>query len=313
MAVNVAMKVRARGRSSGEPRAGRSLSPREPRGRTVVRMHGGSRRLPSSPRPRSVNGVVSRRSGTVGRVSGRAVARALLREYHQHGDLRAREQLIQQYLPLVRALARRFSGRGEQLDDLVQVGSIGLIKAIDRFDPERGVDLTAFAIPTVVGEIKRHFRDQGWPVRIPRRLQELNVSLQADAAELASELERTATVAEIAHEAGLRLEEVEEAFAIARSHQPLSLSVSAESEDRSTAPLDRKGAVDEGYELGEDRALLARGFRVLDERERRLLHLAFFAGLSQARIAREVGISQIHVSRLTRRALEKLRAELGNE
>jgi len=312
MALNVAIKERAT-RISGEQRAGNSLSLRQASGRTVVRTHRHSRRLPSSPRLRAVNGGAPRPSGAAGRVSGRAAARALLHEYHQHADLRAREQLIQQYLPLVRALARRFSGRGEHLDDLVQVGSIGLIKAIDRFDPERGVDLTAFAIPTVVGEIKRHFRDQGWPVRIPRRLQELNVSLQANAAELASELERTATVAEIAHEAGLRPDEVEEALAVARSHQPLSLSISGESEDGSAGPLDRDGRVDGGYEVGEDRALLARGFRVLDERERRLLHLAFFAGLSQARIAREVGLSQIHVSRLTRRALEKLRAEIGSE
>ena len=312
MALSVAIKERAT-RISGEQRAGNSLSLRQANGRTVVRTHRRSRRLPSSPRLRAVNGGVPRHSGAGGHVSGRAVARALLHEYHQHADLQAREQLIQQYLPLVRALARRFSGRGEHLDDLVQVGSIGLIKAIDRFDPERGVDLTAFAIPTVVGEIKRHFRDQGWPVRIPRRLQELNVSLQANAAELASELERTATVAEIAHEAGLRPDEVEEALAVARSHQPLSLSISGQSDDGSAGPLDQNGVVDEGYELGVDRALLASGFRVLDDRERRLLHLAFFAGLSQARIAKEVGISQIHVSRLTRRALEKLRAEIGND
>jgi RNA polymerase sigma-B factor len=195
----------------------------------------------------------------------RAVARDLLRRYHRHGDLGARDRLIRQYMPLVRRLARQHAGRGEQLEDLVQVGSIGLIKAIDRFQIERGVDLATFAIPTINGEIKQHLRDRAWPIRIPRRLQELDPTLRARTTELV---------------------------------------------DGQGGEFEVESLVEPGYELGEDRASLASSFRVLDERERRLLRLAFFDGLSQWQIGREIGISQIHVSRLTRRALAKLRAEL---
>jgi RNA polymerase sigma-B factor len=195
-----------------------------------------------------------------------ATARRLLRDYHRCGDLVARDRLIQLYLPLVRKLARRHAGRGEQLEDLVQVGTIGLINAIDRFQLDRGVDLAAFAIPTIDGEIKRHLRDRAWPIRIPRRLQQLDPTLKARVTEL----------------------------------------VEGDSE-----ALDRDSSLDHGYELGENRIALARGFHVLDARERLLLKLAYFEGMSQARIAARIGVSQIHVSRLTRRALGKLRAEIG--
>jgi RNA polymerase sigma-B factor len=198
----------------------------------------------------------------------RAAVRRLLGDYHEAGDLSARERLIRQYLPLVRRLARRHVGRGEPFEDLVQVGTIGLIKAIDRFKLDRGVDLATFAIPTIDGEIKRHLRDRAWLIRVPRRLQELNPALRARVAELV---------------------------------------------DGQNGEFDREAEVERGYELGENRIALASGFRVLDARERLLLRLAYFDGLSQAQIARRVGISQIHVSRLTRRALEKLRAELGRE
>jgi RNA polymerase sigma-B factor len=218
---------------------------------------GTGKRAPGKPQP-----------GRSLRLRRRAAARQLLREYHRSGDLRARERLIAQYLPLVRRVARRHLGRGEQFEDLVQVGSIGLIKAIDRFQLERGVDLASFAVPTIDGEIKRHLRDRAWPIRVPRRLQELDPSLKIRVTELV---------------------------------------------DGQNGEFDRESELDRGYELGEDRVALARSFRVLDERERRLLRLAFFDGLSQARIAREVGISQIHVSRLTRRALAKLRAEIGQD
>ena len=195
-----------------------------------------------------------------------AAVRRLLRDYHRHGDLGARSRLIQQYLPLVRRLARRHVGYGEQLEDLVQVGSIGLIKAIDRFQLDRGVDLATYAIPTIDGEIKRHLRDRAWPIRIPRRLQELDPTLRTRVAELV---------------------------------------------DGQNGEFDRDSTVERGYELGEDRIALQRGFRVLDDRERVLIRLAYFEGMSQAQIAGRVGISQIHVSRLTRRALAKLRVEIG--
>jgi RNA polymerase sigma-B factor len=209
---------------------------------------------PSRPKPRTT-------------ASGHAAVRGLLRDYHRHGDLAARARLIQQYLPLVRRLARRHLGHGEQLDDLVQVGSIGLIKAIDRFQLDRGVDLATYAIPTIDGEIKRHLRDRAWPVRIPRRLQEIDPTLRARVVEVV---------------------------------------------DGQNGEFDRDSALEQGYELGEDRILLSHGFHVLDDRERLLLRLAYFEGLSQAKIAKRVGISQIHVSRLTRRALAKLRAEIGS-
>ena len=237
-------------------------------------------------------------------------SRALLYEYHRHGDLDARQLLIQQYLPLVRRLARQHAGRGEHLEDLVQVGSIGLINAIDRFELDRGLDLSAYAIPSIVGEIKRHLRDRVWPIRIPRRLQEVSASLRASAAGLSATLERPATVAEMAREAGVERDEALEALTAVRSHEPVSLSEDL-SENGNNSRLDVKGSTEHGYETGEDRAVLAKGFRALDPRERRLLHLAFFEGMSQYRIAREMGISQIHVSRLTRRALEKLRHEIG--
>jgi RNA polymerase sigma-B factor len=215
-----------------------------------------ARRAPSRPKPKPRTSA-----------SGHAAVRRMLRDYHRDGDLGARARLVQQYLPLVRRLARRHVGNGEQFDDLVQVGSIGLIKAIDRFQLDRGVDLATYAIPTIDGEIKRHLRDRAWPIRIPRRLQELDPTLRARVAEVV---------------------------------------------DGQNGEFDRDSALDYGYELGEDRIVLRRSFRVLDDRERLLLRLAYFEGLSQAQIARRVGISQIHVSRLTRRALAKLRAEIGN-
>jgi RNA polymerase sigma-B factor len=227
---------------------------------------------------------------------------ALLRKYHEQRDLRARERLIQKYMPLVKNLARRYSKRGEQYEDLVQVGVIGLIKAVDRFELQRDVELAAFAIPNISGEILRHLRDRGWPIRVPRRLQALRPELRVCEAELASQLQRRATIPEISERSGVEETEVAAALATERMHAPASLS--------DTTPRE-PGAEESGYELGEQRAILAIGFRILDDRERRVVYLQFFEGLSQPQTAREVGISQIHVSRLTRQALEKMRAEIG--
>jgi len=237
-------------------------------------------------------------------------SRARLHAYHRQGDLAARAQLVEDYLPLVKRIARQHAGRGEQLEDLVQVGSIGLINAIDRFELDRGVDLAAYAIPSIVGEIKRHLRDRVGPIRIPRRLQEVNASLRACSPGLAAKLERPATAAELAQAAGVEQTVALEALTAQRAHESVSLSETGSPNGEGATP-EITPATESGYESGEDRALLARGFRALDQRERRLLHLAYFAGMSQARIAREIGISQIHVSRLTRRALDKLRVEIG--
>ena len=241
--------------------------------------------------------------------------RALLRRYHVEGDLAAREQLIEQYMSLVRSLARRYSYRGEQLDDLVQIGAIGLIKAIDRFDVERGVELTTYATPNIIGEIKRHFRDKGWSVRVPRGLQELNVQLSKLIEEKTVEFGRSPTIPELAKAAGAEEEEVLEALESGRAYSSVSLSTGSGGQDDEGEldPLESLGAEEPQYEVSEDRAVLAPGFRVLDERERRILHLRFFKGLTQSQIAQQVGISQMHVSRLIRRALEKIREEIGPE
>jgi RNA polymerase sigma-B factor len=237
--------------------------------------------------------------------------RLLLRRYHEQGDLRAREELIEQYMPLVRSLARRYAYRGEQLDDLVQIGAIGLIKAIDRFDVERGVELTTYATPNIMGEIKRHFRDKGWAVRVPRGLQELNVRLSRLIETLTVQKGRSPTMSELAKAAGVEEEEVLEAIESGRAYTSLSLSGGGGGDDDDLDPLESIGSEEHAYEVTEDRAMLAPGFRVLDERERRILHLRFFEGLTQSQIAQQIGISQMHVSRLIRRSLEKIRAEIG--
>jgi RNA polymerase sigma-B factor len=241
--------------------------------------------------------------------------RELLRRYHEEGDLQAREQLIEQYMSLVRSLARRYSYRGEQLDDLVQIGAIGLIKAIDRFDLERGVELTTYATPNIIGEIKRHFRDKGWSVRVPRGLQELNVQLSRLIEQLTVQLERSPTIAELAKASDSTEEEVLEALESGRAYSTLSLSTGGGGGDGDDDldPLESIGEEEHEYEVSEDRAVLEPGFRALDERERRILHLRFFEGLTQSQIAQQVGISQMHVSRLIRRSLEKIRAEIAEE
>ena len=240
--------------------------------------------------------------------------RELLRRYHEQGDVAAREQLIEQYMSLVRSLARRYSYRGEQLEDLVQIGAIGLIKAIDRFDVDRGVELTTYATPNIIGEIKRHFRDRGWSVRVPRGLQELNIQLSRLLEELTVQLSRSPTIAELAKAAEVTDEEVLEALESGRAYSSLSLSVGAsQDEEGELDPLESLGTEEPRYALTEDLAVLAPGFRVLDERERQILHLRFFEGLTQSQIAQQVGISQMHVSRLIRRSLEKIRAEIAVE
>ena len=239
----------------------------------------------------------------------------LLRRYHEHGDLAAREQLIEQYMSLVRSLARRYSYRGEQLEDLVQIGAIGLIKAIDRFDLERGVELTTYATPNIIGEIKRHFRDKGWSVRVPRGLQELNVQLSRLIEQLTVQLGRSPTISELAKAANVEEEEVLEAIESGRAYTSLSLSGGGggHDDDDDLDPLESIGSEEHEYEVSEDRAVLEPGFRVLDDRERRILHLRFFKGLTQSQIAQEIGISQMHVSRLIRRSLEKIREEIATD
>jgi RNA polymerase sigma-B factor len=241
--------------------------------------------------------------------------RDLLRRYHEGGDTGARDLLIERHLPLVRSLARRYAGRGEALEDIEQVGAIGLIKAIDRFELSRDVSLATYATPNVVGEIKRHFRDKGWSVRVPRGLQELNVQLSRLMEQLTVQLGRSPTIAELAKASGSPEEDVLEALESGRAYSSLSLSSGGGGGDgdEDLDPLESIGTEEHQYDVSEDRAVLAPGFRVLDERERKILHLRFFEGLTQSQIAQQVGISQMHVSRLIRRSLEKIRDEIAAE
>jgi RNA polymerase sigma-B factor len=189
-----------------------------------------------------------------------------------------------------------------------------LIKAIDRFDVNRGVELTTYATPNIIGEIKRHFRDRGWAVRVPRGLQELNVQLSKLVEGLTVQYGRSPTIPELAKAAGVEEEEVLEALESGRAYSSLSLSAgSGNGEEGELDPLESIGSEEHEYEVSEDRAVLAPGFRVLDQRERKILHLRFFEGLTQSQIAHQVGISQMHVSRLIRRSLEKIREEIAAE
>jgi RNA polymerase sigma-B factor len=238
--------------------------------------------------------------------------RALLRAYREKGDVAARDRLIEEMIPLARSLARRYAGRGEQIDDLEQVASVGLIKAIDRFDLDRDVELMTYVFPTVVGELKRHFRDRAWSVTVPRRLKELHYRLSRLLEELTASLGRSPTIAELAAEAGVQEEEVVEALEVGRAYSSRSLTSSAESDDGTdTELIDLLDDEERGYEDAENRELLSSGLRSLDERERRILHLRFVDGLTQSQIAAEVGISQMHVSRLIGRALETLGKEIA--
>ena len=238
--------------------------------------------------------------------------RALLRAYRENGDLAARDRLIESFLPVIRSIAYRYAGRGEQLDDLEQVASVGLIKAIERFDLDREVELMTYVFPTVVGELKRHFRDRGWSVTVPRRLKELHYRLSRLIEELTATLGRSPTIAELAQEVGVDEEEVVEALEVGRAYASRSLTRAVDSDEGAGAELiDLIDDEERGYEAAENRELLASGLRALDERERRIVQLRFVEGLTQSQIAVEIGISQMHVSRLIRRAIEKLGEEIA--
>ncbi|QFR98008.1 SigB/SigF/SigG family RNA polymerase sigma factor [Streptomyces tsukubensis] len=220
-----------------------------------------------------------------------------------------RNRLVRMHLPLVEHLARRFRNRGEPLDDLTQVATIGLIKSVDRFDPERGVEFSTYATPTVVGEIKRHFRDKGWAVRVPRRLQELRLSLTSATAELSQLHGRSPTVHELAERLAISEEEVLEGLESANAYSTLSLDV-PDTDDESPAVADTLGAEDEALEGVEYRESLKPLLEDLPPREKRILLLRFFGNMTQSQIAQEVGISQMHVSRLLARTLAQLREKL---
>lgn len=236
----------------------------------------------------------------------------LLLAYKREGDRAAREQLITALMPLVRSLAARHMGRGESLEDLVQVGSIGLIKAIDRFDPDRGVELTTYAVPTILGEIRRHFRDKAWAVHVPRGIKDLRARLGQLIDSLTAELGRSPTIEELARAAEVEEEEVIEALESDQAYTARSLSAPF-GDGSGESLLELVGEQDSGFDRVEDGTLVKAGLEVLEARERRIIKLRFVDGLTQSQIAAEIGISQMHVSRLLRSALQNMRGRLEEE
>jgi RNA polymerase sigma-B factor len=229
---------------------------------------------------------------------------------HDPSRARLRDELVELHLPLVEYLARRFRNRGEMLDDLIQVATIGLIKSVDRFDLDRGVEFSTYATPTIVGEIKRHFRDKGWAIRVPRRLQELKLALTKATSELSQANGRAPTVHELAKHLGLSEEEVLEGLESANAYSAVSLDAPDGGDDDSPAVADSLGMVDEALEGVEYRESLKPLLEKLPAREKKILMLRFFGGMTQSQIAAELGISQMHVSRLLARTLAQLRLGL---
>ncbi|QIK75883.1 RNA polymerase sigma factor SigF [Nocardioides piscis] len=225
----------------------------------------------------------------------------------------ARDDLVHLHLPLVEHCARRFRHRGEPYEDLVQVGTIGLIKAIDRFETDREVEFSTFATPTIIGEIKRHFRDKGWAIRVPRRLQELRMQITAATADLNQKLGRSPTPRELAELIGCSVEEIIEGMESSNAYSTLSLDASDGSEDGPPSMLDMLGVDDHNLEHVELRESLKPLLDVLDPREKRILLLRFFKNMTQSQIADEIGVSQMHVSRLLTKTLKQLRVSLEQD
>ena len=221
----------------------------------------------------------------------------------------ARNDLVELHLPLAEYLARRFGNRGEPHEDLVQVATIGLIKAIDRFDLERGVAFSTYATPTIVGEIKRHFRDRGWTIRVPRRLQEIQSVISQAVSDLGQELGRSPTVSELAAKVGMSEEEILEGLESANAYSPLSLDA-PDPAGEVGAVIEQLGDYDEALSAVVDRETVKPLLDALDARSKRILLLRFFRNMTQSQIAEELGISQMHVSRLLSRTLADLRAKL---
>jgi RNA polymerase sigma-B factor len=234
--------------------------------------------------------------------------RRMFAELARSGDSELRSELIEAHIGLAEHLARRFVYRGEAYDDLVQVASIALIKAVDRFDPDRGVEFTTFATKTILGELKRHFRDKGWAIRAPRRLQELYLHLNQSVASLSQELRRSPTIAELAADTGATQEQVLEALEAGQSYRSTSLD-SAGPDDEGIGS--RLGVEAEGMGVAEWRTMLEPYVQALPEREQTILRLRFVDGMTQSEIAAQIGLSQMHVSRLLVHSLATLRERFG--
>jgi RNA polymerase sigma-B factor len=239
--------------------------------------------------------------------------RVLLRRYATDHSETVREELVERFMPLARRLARRYAGGMEPMDDLLQVASMGLVKAIDRYDPERGTTFSTFAVPTILGELKRHFRDRGWSVRVPRGTQELILKVEKAMGELPARLGRDPTVTDIARWLEVPEDQVLEAMAASRGHHASSLDRPVSAEIEGMTMVDRLGGEDHNYDAVEYGASIEPALRRTSERERLILHLRFVEDLTQSEIAERVGISQMHVSRLLRTTLDRLRAEANAE
>jgi RNA polymerase sigma-B factor len=233
---------------------------------------------------------------------------ALLMRYRRQADDAAREELVERFLPLARQLARRYARPNEPIDDLFQVASMGLLKAIDRFDPERGFAFSTFAVPTIVGELKRYFRDTGWAVHVPRPIQERIGQVNRAVNELSRELGHSPSPGELATKIGASIEEVLEALEAAKAFDAISLDMPrGGSEDEGSAYADTVGEHDERFEMVEYNAVIEPTMAALPERDRLILRLRFERDLTQSEIAERLGISQMHVSRIIRRSLDRLR------
>jgi RNA polymerase sigma-B factor len=257
----------------------------------------------------------SRRPPTARQLSTRELSHALFTELGDSATsetrrVECRDELVQLHLPLVDHCARRFMNRGEPLDDLLQVGTIGLIKSVDRFDDQRGVEFSTYATPTILGEIKRYFRDKGWAIRVPRRLQELRMSIGSVTGDMSQELGRSPTPREIAEKLGVSVEEVMEGIESANAYSTLSLDAGDSGDEGGTSMLDSLGMDDEALANVEIRASIKPLIEQLPPRERRILLLRFFRGMTQSQIAEEIGVSQMHVSRLLNRTLVQLRTSM---
>jgi len=240
--------------------------------------------------------------------------RKLFRRYRLNGDEAARDELITMYLNLVKYLASRFRNRGEPLDDLIQVGTIGLIKAIDRFDIEREVEFTTYATPTIIGELKRYFRDKGWAIKVPRRLQELSFRVNQAVDALTQQHQRSPTIPEIAEYLGVTSEDVLEALETSEAYNFVSLESDRNTDGSdSFSILEYIGKDDHLMAVVDDRTTLAAALKDLTPQEQRVLYLRFFQGLTQTEIAKQLDISQMQVSRLLRKTLRVLRENLVSE
>ena|SRR5713101_2384419 len=227
-------------------------------------------------------------------------------EYRRTRSRELRNQLVEDHMRLAEFLARRFANRGEPIDDLRQVALVGLLKSVERFETDRGLQFSTFATPTITGELKRHFRDRGWAIRVPRRLQELHLELDRTVAELSQELGRPPTPSEIAQRAGVLEEDVLESMEASSLYRLPSLDAVRPDDDAAPGPGSQFGGDDAELEAVDGRVTVAELLSILPERQRRIVYLRFFEGLTQSEIADEVGVSQMHVSRLLVRSLETL-------